>query len=71
MRNINLFVEDQAHEVFLSTILQRFSSKYDVVIKLKPVSVRGGHGKVITELKQYQQDLERNLVVHSLKIYYI
>ena len=59
MRNISLFVEDNAHEAFLSSILQRFASEYDVEIDLKSHSVRGGRGKVITELRQYQQDLQR------------
>lgn len=60
MRNISLFVEDNAHEAFLSSILQCFASEYDVEIDLKSHSVRGGRGKVITELRQYQQDLQRN-----------
>lgn len=55
-----MFVEDQAHEVFLVAILQRFSSKYNVAVKLKSISARGGRGKVISELKQYQNDLQRN-----------
>ncbi len=35
MRNISLFVEDNAHEAFLSSILQCFASEYDVEIDLK------------------------------------
>lgn len=49
MRNINIFVEDQAQEVFLVAILQRFSFKYNVAVKPKSVSARGGIGKVIKE----------------------
>ena len=60
MRNINLFVEDQAHEKFLVAILQRFSSKHNIAVKLKSISARGGRGKVISELKQYLNDLQRN-----------
>ena len=60
MHNISLFVEDYAHEIFLNAVLQRFASKYGMEINLKAHSVRGGHGKVIAELKQYQQDLQRN-----------
>lgn len=55
-----MFVEDQAHEVFLVAILQRFSSKYNVAVKQKSINARGGRGKVISELKQYQNDLQRN-----------
>lgn len=60
MRNISLFVEDYAHEVFLTALVERIASKYNVEINLSTPTVRGGHGKVITELKQYQQDLQRN-----------
>lgn len=60
MRNINIFVEDQAHEVFLVAILQRFSLEYNVAVQTKSISARGGRGKVISELKQYQNDLQRN-----------
>ncbi len=60
MRNINIFVEDQAHEVFLVAILQRFSLEYNVGVKTKSINARGGRGKVISELKQYQNDLQRN-----------
>ena len=59
MRNINMFVEDQAHEEFLNAILQRFSLEYNVAIKKKSISARGGRGKVVSKLKQYQNDLQR------------
>ncbi len=58
MRNINLFVEDVAHEDFLTALIQRLADAYNVEISIKPSSVRGGHGTVITELKQYLRDLQ-------------
>lgn len=60
MRNISLFVEDYAHEVFLTTLVQRLASEYNLKINLSAPTVRGGHGKVITELRQYKRDLKRN-----------
>ena len=60
MRNINLFVEDIAHEDFLTTLIQRLADEYNTNINIKASSVRGGHGKVITELRQYKRDLQRN-----------
>lgn len=60
MRNISLFVEDIAHEDFLTALIRRFASEYNVEINIKASSVRGGRGKVITELTQYKQDLQRN-----------
>ncbi len=60
MRNINLFVEDVAHEDFLFALVQRLAHEYSVEINIRPSSVRGGRGTVITELKQYVQDLQHN-----------
>ncbi len=60
MRNINLFVEDVAHEDFLTALIQRLANEYSVEINIKTSSVRGGHGKVITELKQYMRGLQHN-----------
>ena len=57
MHNINLFVEDIAHEDFLTTLIQRLAEEYNVKINIKASSVRGGHGKVIRELKRYLHDL--------------
>ena len=60
MRNINLFVEDVAHEDFLTALIQRFADAYIVEVNIKASSVRGGRGTVITELKQYLRDLQHN-----------
>ena len=45
MRNINLFVEDVAHEDFLTALIQRLADAHNVEINIKTSSVRG---KVIT-----------------------
>ncbi len=68
MRNISLFVEDNAHEAFLSSILQRFASEYDVEIDLKSHSVRGGRGSVTpAPLRVVQQpDLQQHRTSHCL-----
>ncbi len=60
MRNISLFVEDTVHEDFLVVLVQRVANAYNIEIKIKVSSVRGRHEAVITELGQYQQDLQRN-----------
>lgn len=59
MPNINIFVEDVAHEDFLTALIHRLSIEYKVETNIKPSSVRGGRGTVITELKQYLRDLQR------------
>ena len=58
MRNINLFVEDVAHEDFLTALIQRVANMYNIEINIKASSLRGGRGKVITELGQYLRDLQ-------------
>ena len=60
MRNINLFVEDAAHEDFLNALVQRLANDYNIKVSIKAYSVRRGHGMVVRELKQYLQDLHRN-----------
>ena len=60
MRNISLFVEDTVHEDFLVALVQRIANAYNIEINIKVSSVRGGHENVITELGQYQQDLQHN-----------
>ena len=49
MRNISMFVEDQAHYEFLKALLSRLAEKYDVLIDMEWKNVRRGHGKVISE----------------------
>ena len=60
MPNINIFVEDVAHEDFLTALIQPLANEYNVMITLNPSSVRGSRGTVITELKQYLRDLQKN-----------
>ena len=60
MYNISLFVEDEAHEDFLTALVQRLADTYQVEVHLAPYSVRGGRGKVINALKRYQQELLNN-----------
>ncbi len=60
MYNISLFVEDRAHEIFIIKLTQRLADMYQMDINFVPYNVRGGHGKVIRTLKNYQRDLKRN-----------
>lgn len=64
MRNINLFVEDVAHEDFLIALIRRFAEEYIIEINFKASSVRGGSGTVLSELKQFVRDLQQNKEVH-------
>lgn len=60
MRNISLFVEDTVHGDFLMALVHQVANTYNIEINIKVSSVRGGHEKVITELGEYQQDLQYN-----------
>ncbi len=57
MRRVALFVEDFAHEEFMTAWVQRFSRETGVLVELHPYSVRGGHGRAIQELGQFVQDV--------------
>jgi len=57
MHNVALFVEDFAHETFLKAIVQRLTEGHHVEIAIQPYSVRGGAGKVASELRRFIRDL--------------
>jgi hypothetical protein len=57
MRRISLFAEDYGHEAFLRPLLDRLADEYGVPTTVQPFSVRGGHGKVAEELREYVTDL--------------
>jgi hypothetical protein len=57
MYDIRLFVEDSGHEVFLGALIQRFANKYTVSIEPKFDNAAGGYGKMMSELKEYINDL--------------
>jgi len=58
MRRIALFVEDYAHEQFLSALLHRLAEESGVCIRLDWRNARRGHGAVVTEFKQYLRDVQ-------------
>lgn len=58
MRNISLFVEDRGHEVFLQALISRLAQYYRITVRMSFVAARGGHGRVITKLKEYVNDLQ-------------
>lgn len=60
MHTISCFVEDNGHRVFLTALLYRFAKQYDIAVDITFESARGGHGTVITELKQYVRDVQRD-----------
>lgn len=58
---ISLFAEDTGHEEFLNALCRRLASDFGVEIRMIPRNVRGGHGKALTELKEFLQQYRRGI----------
>jgi hypothetical protein len=54
MPSVDLFVEDQAHEEFVGAIVRRRAKELGKDLKTHFRSARGGHGRVLDELRLYQ-----------------
>lgn len=59
MRKIVLFAEDYGHEAFIDTLTKRIAAEIGIEVRIDHRSVRGGHGRVITEYRSYLDDLRR------------
>lgn len=59
MRSVSLFAEDYGHEAVLTPLIDNVAKQYGIQVKIRPVSVRRGFGKVELELEQYVKDLLR------------
>ena len=58
MREIALFVEDDAHQQVIGALVRRIAAEFNIVARFDWRSAVGGHGKVVTELANYMRDLE-------------
>jgi hypothetical protein len=58
---IDLFAEDRAHEELLRPLLERVAREEGRAARIRVRSVRGGHGRVIAELKAYQRGFEKGI----------
>jgi hypothetical protein len=59
---VDIFVEDRAHEAFLVPMLRRIAQEEKVVVTPRVWSGRGGHGRAVTELKLYQDLVQKGAV---------
>ena len=59
--NLSLFVEDNAQQQIISAITRRVAQESGLEISLRLASVRGGVGKMLSELRIYLRDLQRGL----------
>ena len=60
MTNIYLFVEDNGHEQFIKAVLNRLASEFRLQLTIKSSNVRGGHGKAVSELREFIRDLQKD-----------
>ena len=58
---VDIFVEDRAHEAFLVPMLRRIAQEEKVVVTPRVRSGRGGHGRAVTELKLYQDLVQKGV----------
>lgn len=58
MVRIGLFAEDAGHEELLRALIVRIARERSLRASVRNVSVRGGHGAVIAELRGYVRELE-------------
>ncbi|MFZ4439833.1 MAG: DUF4276 family protein [Syntrophales bacterium] len=59
MHKVILFAEDYGHETFIRTLLERLAHEHNTDITILSRSVRGGHGKVISEFQAFLKELNR------------
>lgn len=52
-RNVTLFVEDAGHEAFTVAWIHRLARVYSIKVAIRPYSVRGGHGRALSELSDF------------------
>ena len=60
MREIALFVEDNAHRAVVGALLQRLATENGQTVHLDWRSATHGHGRVLGELKRYLDDLAKH-----------
>ena len=46
---VDLFVEDRAHEEFLTPLLRRVANEESVEVQIRVRSARGGHARAVAE----------------------
>ncbi len=51
---VDLFVEDRAHESFVTALLARIAREEGVAVSPRIRTARGGHGRAIAEFRLYQ-----------------
>lgn len=58
---VDLFVEDRAHEELLRPLVQRIARESGKMAHVRVRTARGGHGRVLNELRTYQRAFGRGI----------
>ncbi len=58
---IDLFAEDQAHELFLRFLIERVCAEQGIGCRVRVRSARGGHGRALEEVQIFQEALAKGL----------
>jgi hypothetical protein len=58
MRRIILFVEDFGHQEVITSLVTCVAHDQGVDVSIRPYSVRGGHGRAISDLAQFVRDVK-------------
>jgi hypothetical protein len=59
---VDLFVEDRAHEAFLSALTRRLALELALPISVRAVSARGGHPRALQEFGVYQTAIVKGAI---------
>jgi hypothetical protein len=62
MLSIDLFAEDRAHELYVSSLLRRVMGQAGLAFTLNVRSAVGGHPRALAELKTYQRVMLKGIV---------
>ena len=63
MPEVLLFGEDHGHEVVVGNLTQRLATEAGVALQVRTRSATGGHGRMLSELRQFVSELGRGRVV--------
>ena len=60
-----LFLEDLAHERLVRSLVDRLANESGLSVTCRVFNARGGHGKTLSELKQFLNDLQKGVATGS------
>jgi hypothetical protein len=61
-QRIDAFVEDRAHEYFISALVKRVADEEEKPVEIQIRCAAGGHGRAVSEFKSYQTFLDKGLL---------